>query len=829
MSRKQFILSKKQLIILTIIIFFIGICTELLVKYKVLILVNKSFIDSIFVSLVTISTLSVTILAIIINSLFEKCYGFYIKEIINFDNEYFKISLAIPFVIGLVLLVAIFFAFGFINLICIVLVIISIFIINLSVYVWKVTTDTDFCKNLVSDYIGKVFLDNPLEIISKVFSSFTFYIENNNLDEVSKCVEIVIKQLKLIYNDEKNYEVKKDLKEINYTKNDPSIIKIENYIRETFILAEKKLGLIIAVKEILKIYNQEPFKNEGRIKILINEIISEYQFFDELEISSRQIINSINGLFDIPSELLENDYKSIIIYKIFSNIYANEIINDKFKKSILNNIIKKLMKRFLEYNNDCFLVKQKALLYIFNMHILLNQDHDFGAYLMGKLSLSLYNSISITQNKEIFDTMSMIYFVIYLYSKYEVEGLKDSQINYIKQLIDFHSSSINLENFSFKYILKENFDRVNASLINFDKKLFNELSFFEYFRNDTLVHSKVPTFSENKLFQFAIYNYFLNWHDTKLYILNDDFWQINKNNIDSILLLFDNHNKLFKEKYQKEIIELANWVNLGRIKSEKLQKELYDKLIIFKSNEVQRELESIQCHKFNLQKINLFLNAEIISNKIYGYSPNQENFLRETKYELYFITDERYTKTDIDFANNFFLYFKNIINNHINSTLAEILLAFDLDSVKKLLLLLKDKKFINTNYLYINDLAFSESVINSPEFNNLRDMFKDLNIIKTPLVSSRLYFANEALNFKIEIVTLEKYELSENEVTNYLESYKISENVYDFSGALVDRNKAVDYIKNLHVKYLITYIFKSNLKKDSGIRIKIDYKRNRTK
>ncbi len=841
MKKKLYVLNKKQLLILTFVLLVLGICLELLVTKKVIIAVDESYINSIYVSLVTISTLSVTIITIIISSLSDKCFGLKIKEIINQKNDYFKISFVIPFVLISVLVATVSLALVWINIIVTILVIISIFIINFSIYIWKVTIDEKFCKTLVLNYIHKCFLSNPLEITYKLFSGVNDSLNNNNLYEALDCVEIVINQLKLININEEKYQklinVSNNEYKINNSEYDSYFTSLDKYIRESFILAEKKFGLIIAINEILIIYSEIHFekkderkknRNENKIISLIEEVINKYQYVDALEIQFSQILNVVNSLYNVKTDILDEKFKALIIFRIFNSIYDNGIIEDSFKKAKLNEIINKLMGNYSDNKNGYFQVKYKALLYIFDYYILLNEDQSFGAYLMGKLSLALYNK-TVLPNETIFDIISIIYFVIYLYSKHEEKELSTSQMKYIKQLIGFCSISINKENYSFKSILSKNFDRIYTSLINLDKNFFNQLAFFEYFRSDTVVSSTVITFSANKLFEFAIYNYFLNWHDTKINILNVDFWDTHESDIENILFMFDKNTELLKDKYKKEIIDLANWVNIVPILNEDSQKIFFKKLKSIKSSRAIKELSLIQDKTFDLEKLNLSLNTQFIENKMYNYLPNQKSFLQENEYKFYFIINQKYINNEKDFAINLFLYFKEIINKNINMTLDEEILSFDLAGVEKLLSILEEKKVNKYNYEYINDLAFTKSVIEKTDFKKLKERINSLSYIETPLINSRLYFIDNALDFNIKIIRYEKLDLSENEINNYLETYKISENIFDISGAYVDRNKAIAYIKMIHIKYFITYVLKANLTKGSGFRINFDYKRFREK
>lgn len=134
-----------------------------------LIHVSEQYIYYVYAALSTIAAISATILTVVVNSFNEKYYGFSIKEIVNFKNEYLKISQIIPVALFLVVISTMLLALGLINTLVAVLTIIVLLVSSASQYIWKLISDDQFCVDIVLAEIDIVVKKDNIKEIESLF------------------------------------------------------------------------------------------------------------------------------------------------------------------------------------------------------------------------------------------------------------------------------------------------------------------------------------------------------------------------------------------------------------------------------------------------------------------------------------------------------------------------------------------------------------------------------------------------------------------------------------------------------------------------------------
>lgn len=808
--KNKFVLKEKQLILTLLIVFIIGIMIELVSKNNQLIHVASDYSNYIFAAIATISTLSVTILTIIINSLSDTYYGFQIKEIVNLRNDYFRIGYSVPLILFFVLFSAILLALNLTNMICIAFIISSLFITNLSVYIWKISTDSFFCKTLVKNYISKTNIDD-FAIIQKLFSGLNNYLENKELDNLEKTINLIIIKLQILNTDlSKNDNTKNNFK-----------IEINKNIRNIFKTAEIKYGLIFAIEKILKINNEILYLNDNSNKLkLIYDCIDRYQFLEDKTLYSIKDINIVKIL--TTNTIVDNKYKPSIIYKYFSIIYLNEILSKSLKGTILNDIVRNLVKYDYEPNEEYEKIKQKTLLLIISQFILLNENTEYANNLMGKLALTLHNN-SFFNMDIIFENIAIVYQIIYLYSNHETETLSEEHRIFIQNLINMNDDKINKHPITFKLIIEEHLKEVEKALWDLNDEIYQENSFIEYFPYQFT--SKTPVWEYSAGVTFSIYNYFLNWHDSSITLSNSKFWEAHKTHAIKMINMFDDKTKLLKEKHFNNIKSLSEWVDVVLILTEDIQKDIYRKIQIINTKIKVEEFNKVKTPSFDIKQVNNELYKLLEIDKIYNFNNSNSSFNQSIEYKFKLKIDNRFTDSEKDIAKFIHYYFIQFYNHFITNQLSNIEIGFDLASVIKLLDTLNQKEWQNTNFEYVKDLAFNADTRQDSNFKQLVEKNNTLNFIETPNINSRLYYKNNALDYNLSITNIEYIQMDESEIEKQVEDYKISEDIYKIETAYVDRTQAINFVKRIKSNHLVSFILRTNLDNESGFYITFNHHR----
>ncbi|MCK9217059.1 MAG: hypothetical protein M0P77_03960 [Firmicutes bacterium] len=134
----------------SIIILLFGVFLDFFAHQGIsLISINENYIYYVHTTITTVAATSTTILTIIVNSFAEKIYGFSIKEIANYNNEYFKGYQITHVALFSILISAIVLALGLINTLVAILVIVVILISSADQHTWKLISDDQFCLESV--------------------------------------------------------------------------------------------------------------------------------------------------------------------------------------------------------------------------------------------------------------------------------------------------------------------------------------------------------------------------------------------------------------------------------------------------------------------------------------------------------------------------------------------------------------------------------------------------------------------------------------------------------------------------------------------------------
>ena len=816
LKKNKYIIEKKQFLSISILLILAGIILELLFHNNPIIKVDNNYAHSLFAAIVTISTISVTILTVIINSSDRKYLGFNINEIVNFKSKYFRMNYIIPIILILDLFSAICLTKKYSNLLGLLFFITSLFLVNFSIFIWRVNTDSKFCIDLVKGYI-KNNITNNLNMINKFFEGLFFYLENNQLNNILLNIDIIIELVNNL--DESQYKASADNEKLkSYNE---FINKLYSNINQAFILAEKHYSLFFALDNIfiifIKVNSKINNKSNPEIETIRNSI-EKFQFYNDNQLFIPEIYNLVSYLEDFSN--ISNQQKEFIIYNLFFNIYKNEILSDNIKSNILERIISDLV-FYRKMSEDFNRVKQRILLTIIRNFILLNPSESVSNNLMAILSEKLYQKMFYSDNL-IYETVSLIYLLFYVYSFKEVETINEKHRTIIKNLIYSTNDKITTNPISFRYILcyQYNYSKIEYSLWNLSDDIFNKYSYLEYFPHDFV--SKSPNWELNVGINFAIYYYLINWYNSSLEITKKDFWNFHRLYAKALLDMFDEKQFILKEKYLNEFNQLAKWIDVKPVLSIEKQKQIFDFVNLNYSEIYIKEQNSIKNEQFDfdIDLLNRLLCKTLVEKEFIGFN-NQIKYSKNKILKLKTLINKNYHKIENQIIEIIIMYYFNrIYNSFIKDKTKTIKIGFDLSSVKILLSCLEKNNYKYRNFDYTNDLAFSKETQSTTDFIQLEEKTKKIEYKKTKNINSRLFFNDNDLNFNLIITSCTSIELNETELEEQIEQYKISENIYKIDSIYINRENIINIIKKKYCNLLIVMNLQTE-EQVKGLRIEV--------
>lgn len=774
--------------------------------------VSKEYIYYVYGAIVTIAALSATILTIVVSSFSDNYYGFSIKEIVNFQNDYLRVSKIIPVALYSIVLSTIILAMGLINLLVAILVAVVFLISFASKYIWKLVSDENFCVERVLYEINITLKKNIDEesqrLFKKLFSSMNNSIKINGITNIDKHLDVI----KLSFEGSKI--------------SDEIFLLLDRELKNTFKIVSISIGFIPAISKVLELYNfmESEYSNFDRREIFL-ELLQKIQYFNDKELSSSNMTELSNGLES--QDILEDSEKMFIIFHYFKNIYTNEIINKNVKNSLLDDLISHLCDFRYSDENSYDIVKQKSLLYIVRDFILTNKDIKDAETLLIRIANALY-SRRYSQSEKRFETIALIYLAIYIYSEFETETLVQDHRNKLKTLIHSVESNIYAKTISFSTVIKSNFDQIVRSLWNIQEQLYKDFHFLEYFSPQS--STKTIVWEIDKGVSFAFYNYLLSYYKYKpipfRMIENWDEIENKKVYINIMLSFFDHETKTIKDSHLEKMQEISNWIGVRDSLPLDIQKEMFNHLNEEMKGILDKVLERTVTDIPKVFEINSQLKEELKNTReLYGFN---ESINIEKAQEMQFrplIVDLQNCNNTNNISARLSIYLEWFLNDQIMKQLSIIQLSFDENGVELLLNKLKSTRFDKRNYTYVDDWAFSKEVRQSKDFIELNDKIKSIKFEKTKHINSNIFFKKGCLDFNIQITEYKHEFLTDDECSTYAENFKVGDGIYKLKDTYLNKSKAMEVIKKGYRKELVSFKYKTKMNKGCGICIEFKYQR----
>jgi hypothetical protein len=804
--------KKKKLIGFIIVLILLGISFDLhSIFYTPIISVSNEFIYYIFAAHSTIAAISATILTVVVNSLSNRYFGFSIKEVTNFKNDYLNISQAIPISLFSILISSGLLSIGFLNSMIVVMICIIVLISNLSEFCWRILSDDEFCEQMVLNHIElSLASDNDdllMNLISKVFESLNSELEINGFGRVEKHLNLINSMIKV--------------------ENASTAISelLDRNTRKSFEIATKQIGFIPAIDTILPLYKivAKDMKYFALQDILINQL-EGIEFLNDSELHISSFLEISNGFEN--NNVLDDNLKILILYKYFQYISNNEVISVFVKNRLLDNLIVHVStfrwKTTIQYDS----VKQKVLLYIFKDYILLNRSIEASKTLLNMILKTLYSE-GVSSNEKLFETISLMYLSLYLYSESEVETLSIEHRLRLKELFASYEKDIHTVKISFNSILQEYFSEIAKSLLNISEATYDEFMFLEYFPPQ--FGAKALVWQKAAGISFAMYNYLLSdfvYQELPfLMISNWNSLEDKKYYLRIMLNFFDPVSRKLKEVNQSRLKQISTLICRNVILNDGNQEYIFENLNKEMCKLEEKEIISDVEGDVSVKRLNELFKERLSSmNKLYGLT---NSILLDDVKEVSFrpiIQNIEDCMNEQAIAEIIFRYFEIYLRSQITKVFPAVKLSFDLDGVLELLSVLKSRDFDLRNYTFIDDWAFRKEVRESPEFLELIDRINEIEYINNTLFNSRMFFKSDFLDYNFIVTSYKTELLNDEECSVYVENFKVSEGIYKVDEAYNTKDEAMRIIKSRYRKETIFFKFASRFNEDKGIRIEFTYK-----
>ncbi|NCD07049.1 MAG: hypothetical protein EOL97_13100 [Spirochaetia bacterium] len=803
--------SLGNLIILSLIFLLFAVLIDLkIINKSWFIIVDREYIYYVYAALATISTICITVLSLIINSLDKRYYGVPIKVYLNIRRNIFNIKYFISFILIIISFSTFLLAKNMVNALGILFVFIIVYISYASINLWDLITNDDICFNKISDMIRRNQINKKVkkqQILNYLFTGLNDYSEGVNTSYIQNNVDLII----YISN-----QIEEEIDKNDYY----------NKLRKSAKTIFNLVNIEVSLKEVFRIINSIGISfNSREVENIIQPIILEVQYLNFIEYELRKYDKIINFLEE--NVLIDDDVKIFILYKLFDALYNNEVFTKKEKVNILNEFISQLT--YMGDKPDSFIQdKQKILLMILKYKILDNTNYNQSEFLIMQILevLDLNTGLSYKNNPHYFETVALIYLVIYLYSESEVETLIPEHRDKIKDLINIEKNKLSPKEGTFKSLIIKNFDEIVIALLNIKKEKYNSLHFLENFTD--LNYSKSVVWDISAGFDFAMCNFFFSYHYQYPYELINNWENIEDKRLylQRIQEFFsiDSANKIsLTQKKTRKMKKIKNWIGFEHeVNTIKIQN------LFTKNNELLKELnienKIVINYKEVSEKIKKLVNENFEKSKLDEYSNSIE--LSEDDKEYYFaeIKESQYLQEQYHeyIVGRIYEKLLQILYNEISKSIKPKKFDYNIYGVESLIEDLNSNSYTKTNFNLINELLYFKNKLKADNWDFLEQL--NLENVENKYLKSKVVYKGYLPKFNIKVKEYKIEKLNDTECEKYSENFKISNEYYKIDNAYYTKSEVMDLIYEKNRKVVVIYTFKIEKPNNfSGIKLKFDY------
>lgn len=830
LGKIKYIIRSKCLIFIFICMF--GIVLDVFVhRRKVippnrLILVSENYIYYTYASIISISILSYSIIALITGLLPKEYYGYSIQEILGFPSAKIKMSeyITLSLMNAGFATVIIFFesTVSVANSITCLLFSALLLVGYMSRKIIKIILSDQYCQNLVKDRYNEFVNDADVDIstyktlISRLTRALTDAIKDKDAESKNEIVNLIITL--------NNGFASKDYS-----------VNAFSYFSDIMQEIVKKFSIQFGFTDMLEstVSMCEPFTNTKNKKDYDWTIIpiDDEKYWKDEDFSRKDNLQYIRKLRKIKlyqDDKITNEYIKKCFLHYFNAIIENQYCTEHLKKYLINEFFKETT-HFKKYEKTSYAPPDYAVvLDLVLKYIIYQNDKKMKELTFHALAINLYYNIKY-MSENYLNFLSNLFQLFYFTVYYDTETFSETARTELKDMIQTPVTNIYLQDNTIIDILKQNTARILRALAAEiqTNNIFKREHFAPY------MISKTPIWTtENVIRYFMVlyavfytelifdgfFSLFTDWTNTE----DKTRYKI----LTHILNLFDNQTGTFKYAVMKEIEEasafyeytstftLEHQTILFQILNEEKGKiaetfELDNNDIDFTANDIAEEVKNL-----------------LLTDRIYGLSLDVHTDAYIKCWVAPYTCRRSSAKSSL--ANQIRYSIIEEINKFLKRNAKTLKLSFDEDGLQTLSSFLDNSVYTHRNYTFSNDWSLSQYQ-KSDVYLKVCKQNDNTLFVKTNRIHQYMYFNADSFHFSVKLSTASFAELSASECEGFLEDLRAFNGQYNVDGVLYPKEKAVELIRQLYVKTNASFKLYTDLSKNDVVRIIFDRKKTAKK
>lgn len=821
---------KKWYDIIPYLIFGLGIIMDIGVNITgiYIIPVTESYMDNIFVGIITVSVLCFTLVTLIASFLDNSYLGYKLKDIIQFPNspvntkKYIRVSLLV-ITIGVCLL-GMNFVVNCANSMTTLLLALILIEGNVAFKIWKMIINESYVFDLVISHFtasvnNKMDLKEFQSHTDTVINALSTAIYERNYVEKNKTCEMLTAlsaQVQARGEQDGYYDYYKYFD-----------TKLRTYMDDF----AKVFGYNDMVESIVKIYTKMSDFEYGRIELYVIPLKNMRFWNDQLLLEN----NYFNQMIEID---LLNAYKKKkisnaeierIFYVYFDSIMHNNLCTKNVREQLVENYIAALMKLQWNTNEDRSEPDVNSLLNILKHFVLKNNNVEERNYVFQIIiKQAFYNNMPYNKEKY-FDFLALLFQSFYAFIFREGETLNQNYRDSLRDTFAIEFSTETIVKMSASWLLRINVQEILRAIGRRIQSGSDSLERrFENFPSFMMAKSVVWTLEFNVDFMlilylvfndevgfYGIYEAFFNWG-----AINDE---CKISILEELQNQFDMETGLLKDDFVKQYKQYENLLEHSSNITEQIQIKLFQYICEAHSNLRKKKIIESEPRSIDIDYKDVMIRINELMKKdgILGW--NSQYFTEDyVKFVMPDYISRRAYRTPQNTARTIQRGIIEALKSYIRQRANKLTLTFDIDGVRNMLMFICENEYDARNYTYTDDWSLAK-LRNEPEFIKLEEKQKEIEFVGTPQIYDNLYFNKEKFCFNIKISKMDFIDLSERECEAFLEDSKGYNGLYNVDGALMPKEEAMKCIKKSYCKERYSFKLMVGFGKNDVTRIEFEH------
>jgi len=789
--------------------------------------VTESFMDYVYSSIITISTLSFSFIALLTGLLDKNYYGYKLKEIIQFRESPINFK---KYIIGSLILAgaATIVLMGNFELNC-VNTMVSIFFIDIfyvgftAIEIYILLTNDEVCYKLVMVHYKKKYTQKNVVYgyrndIDRLFIALGECINNMDVQGKNELCGLIIELEKAISINNSEHE-----KYYNYI-----IDKLNKCVTNW----ANSFGYNVMLVDIADLL--ENLTNSQYIKIdLYIMPLKDRRFWNDQMLSRQDYmeqIKEIDFLEYFKNEKITSDEVEKILYFYFKYLMLNSICSDMLKVSLIENYLHRLTFFHIGIPNEDLTIDARVFLDIVKNYVLLNEDIEERNNIFKVIIRELYYSQNsfCTEEKIYCNVLSIITQAFYYCILCEKETLSQEYRSQLRKTLEIETNTQTISAMKFSHLLDRNIEKVMAAIGRRINKFDDLERKFEYFPPFSMTKSVVWTEEFNVTFYlalFVLYSNEIGYYSPYKYYM--DWEALNDREKLSILTKMTQKYNLkdatFKKAFVKECMELGEILGRPYHYTEEQQRKLYNHIREEQEKLKLERLEEVEDVKVEWKEVNDKLFYLMKHDKVFGWADSAIDDVVNIKYFTSPQIGRREYYNASQAARDLQSAILEAVGKYIRSVSKEISVSFDEAGIEVLSAFLKNNTYNARNYSYTQDLAMLRYKDNA-KFHELCELEKLVNDCYTKYIYEKMYFMQDKFKFTVKISKIEKINLTERECAEVIENSLCYNGMYNIDGVLMSKEKAIKSVQKIFVRERYAFKVYYGFGKKDVTRLRFVYK-----